>query len=426
MSAFLKHSPQHPGRPSGKGVSMFKRAAFVCSLLFCAPVFGANEPQWLKDARARESKSLKATELKSKDGWFKARLPGKVVGAVEKIEGSYSVEIDIGADAAVYCEVYPNGVDLANTLRATLDSAIKIIESEQGKIEARALEASDAGAMGTVPHISLTWLYRVATPKGPMVGSFKQFVMEKGPHAVYCAHNDLGYTNTFASITRAFAETLETQVPPVQKQYLEIQTVSMSGQKIGIAVMSLEKDAEGDSLARELTAMFFSTPGGAVQAQDATHIHWLRPDGSLINAADTTVVNGEVSKDLSLKEVDDSWQVEGEAEGKAVKGTLPKESQPGTWVSQARQLRALLGQPNPAGREHSMTIWLADDPLKLTTAKTKILEKKGEKHFSARGEVGDMNANLTLENSSGMPSAVDMEMGPLSMSMERVYADGSF
>ncbi len=405
---------------------MLKRAAFAFSLLFCASVFGADEPQWLKDARARESKPLKAVDLKSKDGWFKARLPGKVVGDVVLAEGSYSVEIDIGSDAPVYCEVFPKGADLANALRLTLDNSLKDIESSQGKIEARALEVSDAGAMGSVPYISLTWLYRVTTPKGPMVGSLKQFIMEKGPHAVYCAHNDLGYTNTFTSISRAFADTLETQEAAVQPQYFEVSAVSMAGKKIGIIVISLEKDSEGDTRARQMTSMLMATPGGAIQSQDSTHIDWLRPDGSLINSSDTDVANGEISNDLSLKEEDGTWHVEGEARGKAIKATLPKGSQPGTWVAQAKQLRAILAEPNPVGSEHTLSIWLAQDPEKLTTAKTRILEKKGDKHFTARGVVGALNANLTLEKSSGMTSAMEMKMGPLSMSMERVHVTGSF
>src|SRR5690606_33107012 len=123
---------------------------------------------------------LKPAEFKSKDGWFKAKAPGKVSGAIEKVEGSYSVEIDIGSEAAVQCEVYPEGIDLANALRVTALGAFEAIGESYGKVEGRVLEASDAGAHGPVPFIALTWLYRVSTPEGAKLGSLKQFVMEKG------------------------------------------------------------------------------------------------------------------------------------------------------------------------------------------------------------------------------------------------------
>src|SRR5687768_3450372 len=299
---------------------MFKRAAFAFSLLLCTSAFGADEPKWLKDARARESKSLKAAEIKSKDGWFKVRTPGKKVGTIEKVEGSYSVELEIGGGgASVHCEVYPEGIDIANALRVTLHNAIKEIESSQGKIEARALESTDAGAYGAVPYISLSWVYRVASPEGAQVGGFKQFVMEKGKQGVYCAHNDLGFTRTFAAISRAFAESLETQDPVSTPHYIEISTASMSGTKIGVAVSTLERDGEGDTRARQMTAMLIATDDGRVQSQDATHVHWVRPDGTLINAANTDVSNGEVENNLTLMAEEGRWIVEGEVQGKTVK-----------------------------------------------------------------------------------------------------------
>jgi hypothetical protein len=405
---------------------MFKRAAFAFSLLLCVSAFGAEEPQWLKDARARESKSLKPVEIKSKDDWFKVQAPGELVKPVEKVEGSYSVELNVAGDANVHCEVYPEGIDLANALRVTLGNSIKEIETSQGKIEVRALESTDAGAYGAVPYISLTWLYRVATPKGAMVGALKQFVMEKGKTGVYCAHNDLGFTRTFTAITRAFADSLQTGEPVVAPQYAEIATASMSGAKIGVAVTTLERDADGDTRARQMTAMLIATNDGAVQSQDSTHINWVRTDGSLINAANSEVSNGELSNSLSLTEEEGTWTVEGEVQGKAVKTTLPKDSRPGNLVAQAQQLRALLAEPNPVGREHTMGIWLAENPEKLTVAKTKILAKQGDQHFTARGELGGLVADLTLDKANGMASAADIKMGPINMKLERVYVNGSF
>jgi hypothetical protein len=405
---------------------MFKRAVLAFSLLLCNSAFGADEPRWLKEARARESKSLKPVALKSKDGWFKVLTPGKLVGTIENVEGSYSVELDIGGDANVYCEVYPKGVDLANALRVTLGNAITNIESTQGKIEVRALEGSDAGAYGAVPYITLTWLYRVGTDKGPLVGALKQFVMEKGNLGVYCAHNDLGFTRTFTTLTRAFADSLETQEPAATPHYAEISTVALSGARMGVAVSTLERDSEGDVRARQMMAMVIATDDGAVQSHDSTQVDWLRADATLINAAITEVSNCEISNDLGLKYEDGTWIVEGEVQGKAVKTSLPKDSRPATWVAQAQELRALLAGPDAVGREHTMGIWLAENPEKLTTVKTRILAKQGDKHYTARGDIGALAADLTLDKSSGMATAADVKMGPLNLKIERVHVSGEF
>jgi hypothetical protein len=394
---------------------MFQRALLASCLLLSFAAHAADEPKWLKDARARELKSLKPSEIKSKDGWFRVNTPGKLVGSIEKAEGSYSVELDIGGDSSVHCEVYPDGVDLANALRITLDGAFKNIEASQGKLEVRALETTDAGAYGAVPYITVSWIYRVSTDKGPMLGAFKQFVMEKGKQAVYCAHNDLGYTRTFETITRAFADTLQTEAPPVTPHYFEVATASMSGNKIGVMVSSLEKDTEGDIRARQITAMFIATDDGNVRSQDSTQIQWLRSDGSLINAATADVGNGELENDLSLKETDGVWTVEGEVQGKVVKTSLPKDSQPGSWLTQAWQLRELLAAPDAVGREHTIGMWIAENPEKLTVTKTKILAKRGDQAFTARADVGGMSADLLLDKASGMATAADIKVGLVSM-----------
>jgi hypothetical protein len=404
---------------------MFKRAAIAFSILSCTAAFGAEEPKWLKDARARELKSSKPAEIQSKDGWFKARVPGKQVGIIEKIEGSYSVEIGIGGDVSVHCEVFPGGADLANALRVTLNNAIKVIEESQGKLEARALESTDSGAYGPVPYLQLAWLYRISSPEGPRVGSFKQFVMDKGGIAVYCAHNDLGYARTFTSITRGFAETLEIQDATSAPRFVEISTASMAGRKIGIAISTVEQDSDGDTKAMQITSMLLATQDGNVQSQDSTHVDWIRPDGTLINSANTDVSNGEVENNLTLKEDEGSWVVEGEMQGKAVKTALPKDTQPGNWLGQAQQLRTLLAEPDAVGREHSIGIWLAENPEKLTVARTRILSKQGDGRFTARGEIGSLSANLTLDKATGTATSADVKVGPVDMRLERVLVSGS-
>lgn len=78
------------------------------------------------------------------------------------------------------------------------------------------------------------------------------------------------------------------------------------------------------------------------------------------------------------------------------------------------------------GREHSMGIWVDENPEKLTVVKTKILAKRDDNHFTALSEIGAITANLALEKSSGMASAANVNIGPIEMKLERVYVSGGF
>src|SRR5262245_32435066 len=91
-------------------------AALACMASWAA---SGQEPQWLTDARAREASPTEPRELNSKDNWFRARVPARTAGDIEKEEGSYTVTFDIGTDSPVFCEVVPESFDLADMLRLT-------------------------------------------------------------------------------------------------------------------------------------------------------------------------------------------------------------------------------------------------------------------------------------------------------------------
>jgi hypothetical protein len=395
-------------------------------LLATFTAHGAEEPQWLKDARAREGKPGPAVELKSKDHWFKARVPAIVVGVIEKVEGSYSIEFNIGGDQAAYCEVVPDGFDMANMLRRTLDITLKQVEETQGKVEMRSIESIDAGVFGEVPYLQTQWVYRVNDGKEQRLGGLKQIAMEKGGQGIYCAHVDLGYVKTFNTIVKALADSFESTTPSATPYYFEVAVASALGMKVGIVVTTLERDADGDTKAEQRTAMLIPAGAGAVHSQDAVSEQWIRPDASLINAARFISTDGELSTSLHLKSADGTWIVEGDHEGKKLAEKLQPDAQPTTWVAQAFALRKLLATANPVGAEHSMPQWLSNDPIRLIDSRTKILAKSGDRKFKALATAGNLEARVTLDQATGMVETAEMGLGPQKMLLERIYLKGSF
>ena len=404
---------------------MIVRIVLASWMLLCAMAIQAEEPKWLTEARAREGKLGTPKEFKSKDSWLKARVPGKVKGAVEKVEESYSIEVDFGGESGAYCEVVPDGFDMADMIRRTLELTMQQVAENQGKLESRVLEYADAGAIGNLPYLKTRWLYRVNDGKELRLGQFKQFVTLKGGHGLYCAHLDIGYLKTFDAVTQSLAETLETATGTPAPYYLEIAVATLGGMKSGIAMMTLEKDADGDTKTEEITAMMVPAAGGVLHTQDAVHKEWTRPDATLINAAHFIAENGELNVSLGLKAVDDNWVIEGELQGKEVSFKLPPKSEPGTWVAQALGIRKLLAGEKPIGAEYSIPMWLAADPAKLTDARTKVLAKSGANDFSARATAGAIEAALILDK-NGSVSSANMQVGAQKVIIERVFVSGSF
>jgi hypothetical protein len=392
----------------------------------CALAARGDEPKWLEDARAREASPVAPSEFNSKDGWFRARVPAKLVGDIEKVEGSFTVTIDVGTDAPVHCEVVPDGFDMADMLRRTFDATMQLVADEQGKVEATQLESTDAGAIGNVPFLAARWLYRVHDGKEARLGALKQIAFDKFGHGVYCAHLDIGYVATFDTIARAFAESFEAPAVEGNPYYKEILVASMGGSRVGVATITLEKDADGDTKAEEATSMIVLGPTGKLNSQDAIHREWLRPDASLINAAHIVANNGELTTSLNLAPGDGGWAVEGELQGKEVNLTLPAGSPPGSSVEQALALRKLLATGNPAGAEHSIPMWIDADPTKLTSVRTRLLGERGDAGFAARASIGAVEVDLVLDKATGTAWSVDFSIGPQIVHLERVYQNGSF
>src|SRR5688572_11751992 len=403
---------------------MILRATFASLMFFCASSAFAQEPQWLKDARTREGKLGQPRDFKSKDNWLKGRVPGKVVGKVEKVEGSYSIEIDFADESPVYCEFVPDGFYLADTMRRMLDVTMKQFSNAPSKVEARELEYSDAGAIGNVPYLKTRWLFRVNDGKETSVGMLKQFVMEKQGHGLYCAHLDIGYVNTFDTLMQAFAETLKTETGTPDPYYMEIAVAKLGAQIAGITVMALSRDEEGDTKTVQGTSMMVPAAGGELHTQDSVQIEWVKPDAAMINASHFVTESGEVSTNIGLKWNEDHWAIQGELQGKEVTMKIPGEADPGTWLGQALAIRALLAGANPVGTEHSIPLWIAADPGKLTDAKTKVLAKSGD-DFTGRATAGAIDANVVLDK-SGSVKVADLQMGPQKMTIERVFVKGSF
>ena len=401
------------------------RAAFASIALLCMSAAQAEDPQWLKEARAREGKIGSLREFKSDDNWLKAKVPVKVKDVVKQ-EKAYVISFDVGGETPAYCEVIPEGFDMADMLRQTVDITMKEVEPIQGKVEAREIEYTDAGSFGEAPYLAARWLYRVNDGKETRLGALKQVVFEKHGHGVYCSHIDIGYVKTFDAMTRAMAESFEAPPVAAPPYFREISVASLAGSKIGIAVTTLEKDADGDTKARQMTAMVLRSTAGDINTQDAIHIEWVHADGSMINALDVVAANGEVYTNVALKRDEAQWVVDGEMQGKKVTAKLPADAQPRSWVEQSRDLRKVLEGEKVIGAVQTMPMWVSLDPGKLTDMKTTVLEKKGPNEFTARANAGPLEFQLLLDKATGLPSTADIPMGPQSVRIERVHMSGGF
>ncbi|MDY0068215.1 MAG: hypothetical protein RBS02_17770 [Steroidobacteraceae bacterium] len=407
---------------------MFARLVLALPLICLSGVVqSAEEPQWLKDARAREGKLRRAITVKDSEGFFSTKLPVKLVGKVEQQEGGYMLTLDIGSEAPMTCEVLHEEFDLAGTLGSVAQSTFAEIEPIQGKIDVKAVEQQDAGVMGRSPFMAVDWLYRVNGGEGPKLGALKQIAAIKDGRGLYCSHIDIGYTKSFRSVATAFIESIEFANPEPQPLYFEISTASLGDRRIGVAIASMQQDEDGDNRLVNMSSLLVPVTPDTLTAQDAYHIQWARPDATMINATHVVSSDGEIETNLSLRRAEDGgWMFEGIFNQKEIAGTIGSEADPATWLAQARARRALFDREDVVGATLSERVWTTASPESFIDWKTTVTAVVNERQLATREETAGMVIDAVVDRVTGMPEAASMPLGPQSLKLERVYVQGSF
>lgn len=382
----------------------------------------AEDPQWLMDARAREAGKISPQEIRSTDGWFSARVPAKSVGKIELSEGSYSVQLEVGAPSPLSCEVFPEGLDMADGLRRIFENIISQ-PGEGNTVEMHALESVDAGNWNEVPWLQANWLYRIFDGKDKLLGNARQYAFDKDGVGVYCGFSEFGYLKTTNEVVKSFASSLRFSKPSATPHYREILLWSMRGMNIGVSNTRYERDAEGDTRATVEMSLIFPVTGKATTFDSVRH-EWVQPDGELINAVAVVSENGNMLSNLQLKPDDGKWVISGKSRGKEVAQSIPASTPPGSAIGLAFALRKLAARENPTGAEQQMWIWDGGDLLRLNQSRTRITGATAE-GLVADYTLGKDNSKVTLDR-KGAVLGMQMPMGPMTLEMRRVYTSGSF
>ena len=406
---------------------MYRLALVVLALLSFAPAASAKEPRWLKDARAREARQLEKASVRSTDGYFTATIPGKVLNEVTENDGTYLISLNIGSEVPMTCEIFVESFGLAEMLHTASELTFKDIEQNVGKIEARLVERTDAGVIAASPFLAADWVYRVNDGKTVMVGGLKQIAAVKDGHDLYCAHVDLGYSKTFQDVTRSFVESVRFAETLSNPYFVEISTASLGEARVGVMVVTMERDAEGDSKVVASTSLALRVTPDTLRTHDSVHVQWVRPDGSLINASHVNGLNGEVEAALALTpDEEGEWRVKGEFKGKTIDQALTPNRAPASWIEISHARRKLFERENVVGTQLTAEQWTDLDLTRLLESRTTVLKVLDGERLSVQESLGGVTVEHVLDKSTGTPVRTVMPVGPVSIELERVYIQGSF
>lgn len=392
----------------------------LCAL--AAPAWAQDLPKWLVEAQAREARLPAAVALVSEDGWLRTQVPGRVDGKVVRQDQSYPFSIVVDDNLTVYCEVVQGSRDLAQLLVEGAEAGLGQYEKNGATIEARFVERTDAGAVGPHAFMALQWIYRVKQKGEQRVGALHQFAAHVHGGVLNCAHDQLGYTKTFQTLTRTLVSELRTDA--ASPSFREITMMSVDGAPVGVATTSMSVDADGDTKVVHAGSVLIQVTPGRLVSEDTYEVQWVRPDGSLINAVQVKASNGQLSQDMALKRTDGAWRASGSIEGKAVDVALTDE--PASFIAQARARQQLMARSDAVGASTSSMTWSALDPVRLIPSRATVLSAQGADAFAVREELGEVKMDVVLDRQAGTLVSASMPIGPRTMGFQRIYRDGRF
>jgi hypothetical protein len=389
-------------------------SAWLCG---CASTGGVIAPGQLslQEALAREATLTESYEIAAEDRFFSATVSGSASPTVTPHEGFYQLTVPIDSAIPAECFVYQNALDSATTLRSLLTDLLADLPGSR-------LLKIDAGSFDQLPYLYQESLYR--TEQGA-AGVLKGIVVPIGASTLACLHDEPGYSETFRRMVGGLAASLHTRESAQESwKYQEIMVWRLRDMNVGYTVNRVRKVADGEIKSIAETALIVPRSADETMTHDGYDVTYEMENGQLVNGRYAEAENGDITLSINLEQgAGGDYRVSGQFQGKEIDAPLDSQADP---VGPYYQYIELVRAANPDdGRPRALSLDTyipSANPLQTIAVEA---QPTGQR-------VGDLPEYAMLF--SGMKAisvidangqkAVTVQMGPLELQLNRVYASG--
>lgn len=375
-------------------------------------------PKWFQDNMSREVAISGNSKLTLEEYELDVQVKGNFT-LVENTEGTVTYHVDIGTGSPVECYIFSEYDGPANSLVSLLDYGLTGVEAlNNKKLSAKYTYSLDSGVINKTPYMALDVLYNLGSGNAKVSGVLKGMSALTGDRLQVCMHNEIGYRESFATVFKSFVKGFA-QHQQSQSFFDVSYQLSINDIPMGFILESYSEDADGDVQIKNTTSLIIPVDGSNVSRSDSVSNSWSYVNGSLINAHEYTVENGELSSNFQLAYQDDAWQVSGLLQGKEIKATLEYNEYLLSGYGSYVELEALRKSEN-ASAQFKMWNSSGDPTSALTVTLSKIED--------------DPNANFEIDMSSlvmkfladedGIYQKGSINQGPISMHLDLMHSNG--
>ena len=378
-------------------------------------------PDWLKQAMARETAGLATTPVRLADGQYRFEIAGKA-GEPGAFDGGWYIESDIGGDGPLECYLITDSTDLAKLVVNLAEINMEAqAEGYGGAIGNRSVAALDAGAIEGAPYLALEWMYTIGEAPEALLGLTKIRAASNGDIAQACAHNVVGYRETFRDAFENFVRSTSQSTAATKPYYEEIAVQRLGTQPVGIALATYTIDSDGDTQVLMSMSSLVPVGPGSVSYEDTSTVSWSTPEGLLINSVAANSQNGELVTNLQIgRNEDGDWLVAGMFQNKDLEVVIDGATEPLSEVGQMQVARSLFAGEET---EAAFPVWLADaDPTRILDGR--LVRKAADDGLAGQLVLGPMAFDARFD-ATGALTRAEMQMGAAVISINRIWHRGA-
>lgn len=389
--------------------------------------FGANAadlvnikdfPKWFQESMARESALKKTSTLEIAEFNVNSDVKGKLK-LIDDSDGTWVYNIDIGSGSPVECYVFSEFDGPATSLYSVIEFALTGVETLNKKtLSGKTNYSINSGVVGNTPYLALDILYNLGEGSETVSGILKGIAAQTNQSLQLCVHNEIGYRQNFFDVFESFTQAfIKSEVKP---EFFEtVHRLTINDIPMGYIHAGYTTDEDGDINIVEHSALLLTVDANSIARTNTVATSWSSPDGSIINAEEYSIENGEVTSQFTLMYLEDAWQVEGILQGKVVKTQLEHSDWLLSGYGSYLVLENLRTSEENTGNYH---MWA---PSADPTSALPVVLSKLDDDPDANFEI-DMGALVMkfLADEKGVFLEGTISQGPISMKLDLIHSKG--
>ncbi len=365
----------------------------------------------------REATGLSAHVIKAPDASYSVTVSAAGEPTVQEIEGMSVIEVPIGGQAKVRCQVFPKPIDPGSTLWGILARARKTLEF---------VRVAPAGVhvVAGAPAAFVDTIYVTNSERGRLAGNLKLAIHAADPRPVLCMHDELGYRSTFEQVSKSFFGSFKSNTPAdLKPTYLEISKTRIDDIDVGFSITRFVPGQNKGELAYvHQSTQFVAASPKDLNMTDSYKIINMDAKGRLMRGVWINSEGGELTLEITATRLGEGkYAYEGQVSGKQVKGSFEAK----TGIVSPLETMALLKKKLSGGggfSEKVLEYYPAVDPAAVIP----VTYSRDAGAAPREVQVRSGNEQVTLQiDEQGMPASASFQIGKKTLRVSREYVRGT-